>query len=42
MNLDDFISMEPAVGWGDVFSLLEFLQRYAGIASSAAAAVTSS
>nr|XP_046273195.1 protein N-terminal glutamine amidohydrolase isoform X2 [Scatophagus argus] len=28
MNLDDFISMSPAVGWGRVFSLGHFLQRY--------------
>uniref|UniRef100_A0A671UKE9 WDYHV motif-containing protein 1 n=2 Tax=Sparus aurata TaxID=8175 RepID=A0A671UKE9_SPAAU len=30
MNLDDFISMNPAVGWGRVFSLDHFLQRYTG------------
>ncbi|XP_020516385.3 protein N-terminal glutamine amidohydrolase [Labrus bergylta] len=28
MNLDDFISMNPAVGWGAVLSLDDFLQRY--------------
>ncbi|XP_061597714.1 protein N-terminal glutamine amidohydrolase [Cololabis saira] len=28
MNLDDFISMNPAVGWGTVFSLDPFLHRY--------------
>ncbi|KAM7373764.1 hypothetical protein PAMP_008591 [Pampus punctatissimus] len=39
MNLDDFISMEPAVGWGSVFSLHEFLQRYVGSSSSSAASL---
>ncbi|XP_028283664.1 protein N-terminal glutamine amidohydrolase [Parambassis ranga] len=34
MNLDDFISMDPAVGWGVVFSLDHFLQTYAGNSSS--------
>ncbi|KAM8767536.1 protein N-terminal glutamine amidohydrolase [Acanthopagrus schlegelii] len=33
MNLDDFISMNPAVGWGRVFSLDHFLQRYTGNSS---------
>ncbi|XP_026155818.1 protein N-terminal glutamine amidohydrolase [Mastacembelus armatus] len=33
MNLDDFISMDPAVGWGTVFSLDHFLQRYIGHSS---------
>ncbi|TMS01385.1 Protein N-terminal glutamine amidohydrolase [Larimichthys crocea] len=33
MNLDDFISMNPAVGWGRVFSLEHFLQRYTGSSS---------
>ncbi|XP_063755543.1 protein N-terminal glutamine amidohydrolase isoform X2 [Eleginops maclovinus] len=33
MNLDDFISMRPAVGWGRVLSLDEFLQRHLGGAS---------
>ncbi|XP_061615974.1 protein N-terminal glutamine amidohydrolase [Phyllopteryx taeniolatus] len=28
MNLDDFISMEPTLGWGQVFTLDHFLQRY--------------
>ncbi|KAM4630780.1 protein N-terminal glutamine amidohydrolase isoform 2-T2 [Polymixia lowei] len=30
MNLDDFISMEPSVGWGRVFSLSEFITHFAG------------
>ncbi|KAM4539703.1 protein N-terminal glutamine amidohydrolase [Odontesthes bonariensis] len=34
MNLDDFISMNPAAGWGTVHSLDEFLQRYTGNRSS--------
>ncbi|XP_071356274.1 protein N-terminal glutamine amidohydrolase isoform X4 [Trachinotus anak] len=34
MNLDDFISMDPAVGWGTVFSLDHFLQSYVGNSSS--------
>nr|XP_033933770.1 protein N-terminal glutamine amidohydrolase [Pseudochaenichthys georgianus] len=33
MNLDDFISMRPAYGWGRVFSLEEFLQTHLGGAS---------
>lgn len=37
MNLDDFINMDPVVGWGAVFSLDHFLQRYLGKSSSAAA-----
>ncbi|XP_078124383.1 protein N-terminal glutamine amidohydrolase [Sander vitreus] len=28
MNLDDFISVSPAVGWGEVFSLDRFLQTH--------------
>lgn len=28
MNLDDFISMNPEVGWGDVFMLTEFINRF--------------
>ncbi|XP_066482063.1 protein N-terminal glutamine amidohydrolase [Tiliqua scincoides] len=28
MNLDDFISMNPDVGWGFVLSLPEFVQRF--------------
>ncbi|XP_067888635.1 protein N-terminal glutamine amidohydrolase isoform X3 [Heterodontus francisci] len=28
MNLDDFISMSPAVGWGDVYALPEFVQQF--------------
>ncbi|KAM9339862.1 protein N-terminal glutamine amidohydrolase [Symphorus nematophorus] len=50
MNLDDFISMNPAVGWGRVFSLDRFLQTYTGnrspppssSASSSSAAASSS
>ncbi|KAM9737365.1 protein N-terminal glutamine amidohydrolase [Menidia menidia] len=34
MNLDDFISMNPAVGWGTVYGLDQFLQRYTGNPSS--------
>uniref|UniRef100_A0A3Q1FJZ7 Protein N-terminal glutamine amidohydrolase n=1 Tax=Acanthochromis polyacanthus TaxID=80966 RepID=A0A3Q1FJZ7_9TELE len=34
MNLDDFISMDPAVGWGTVYGLRQFLHRYTGNASS--------
>ncbi|KAF7645031.1 hypothetical protein LDENG_00211490 [Lucifuga dentata] len=34
MNLDDFISMEPSVGWGWVFSLDNFLLQYAPSSSS--------
>ncbi|XP_067387206.1 protein N-terminal glutamine amidohydrolase isoform X2 [Emydura macquarii macquarii] len=28
MNLDDFISMNPKVGWGSVFLLPDFVDRY--------------
>ncbi|XP_074841723.1 protein N-terminal glutamine amidohydrolase isoform X2 [Carettochelys insculpta] len=28
MNLDDFISMNPMVGWGSVFLLPDFVDRY--------------
>lgn len=28
MNLNDFISMDPAVGWGAVYTLSEFLHRF--------------
>ncbi|XP_075438357.1 protein N-terminal glutamine amidohydrolase isoform X1 [Ascaphus truei] len=28
MNLDDFISMDPQVGWGSVYTLPDFAQRY--------------
>uniref|UniRef100_A0A452GW89 Uncharacterized protein n=1 Tax=Gopherus agassizii TaxID=38772 RepID=A0A452GW89_9SAUR len=28
MNLDDFISMNPQVGWGSVFLLPDFVDRY--------------
>ncbi|XP_067832732.1 protein N-terminal glutamine amidohydrolase [Heptranchias perlo] len=28
MNLDDFISMTATVGWGDVYSLPEFVQQF--------------
>uniref|UniRef100_H3C867 Protein N-terminal glutamine amidohydrolase n=2 Tax=Tetraodon nigroviridis TaxID=99883 RepID=H3C867_TETNG len=38
MNLDDFISMNPAVGWGQVFSLSHFLHSYLRKSSSSAAA----
>ncbi|KAM9838622.1 protein N-terminal glutamine amidohydrolase [Aulostomus maculatus] len=34
MNLDDFISMEPGVGWGTVLSLDDLLQCYVGNSSS--------
>ncbi|XP_075931740.1 protein N-terminal glutamine amidohydrolase [Anarhichas minor] len=34
MNLDDFISMSPAVGWGRVFSLDDFLLRHSSSSSS--------
>ncbi|XP_015229869.1 PREDICTED: protein N-terminal glutamine amidohydrolase [Cyprinodon variegatus] len=35
MNLDDFISMDPSVGWGTVYSLDQFLRTYTGNASTA-------
>ncbi|XP_056254730.1 protein N-terminal glutamine amidohydrolase isoform X1 [Seriola aureovittata] len=41
MNLDDFISMDPAVGWGTVFSLDHFLQSYAGNSSSSSSSSSS-
>ncbi|XP_008297544.1 protein N-terminal glutamine amidohydrolase [Stegastes partitus] len=41
MNLDDFISMDPAVGWGTVYSLDRFLQRYTGTSSSSLASSSS-
>ncbi|KAM6283329.1 protein N-terminal glutamine amidohydrolase isoform 2-T3 [Porphyrio hochstetteri] len=28
MNLDDFISMNPKVGWGSVFSLTDFVHQF--------------
>lgn len=28
MNLNDFISMDPAVGWGAVYTLPEFVHRF--------------
>ncbi|KPP58210.1 protein N-terminal glutamine amidohydrolase-like [Scleropages formosus] len=28
MNLDDFISMNPSVGWGHVYTLEEFVQHF--------------
>ncbi|KAF6323873.1 hypothetical protein mRhiFer1_018354 [Rhinolophus ferrumequinum] len=28
MNLNDFISMDPEVGWGAVYSLSEFVHRF--------------
>ncbi|XP_058475381.1 protein N-terminal glutamine amidohydrolase [Solea solea] len=34
MNLDDFISVDPAVGWGTVFRLDHFLQSYTTMSSS--------
>ncbi|KAM8840656.1 protein N-terminal glutamine amidohydrolase isoform 4-T4 [Spinachia spinachia] len=37
MNLEDFISMKPAVGWGEVFSLDQFLLRHTWESSSAPA-----
>uniref|UniRef100_A0A3P8TNN6 Protein N-terminal glutamine amidohydrolase n=1 Tax=Amphiprion percula TaxID=161767 RepID=A0A3P8TNN6_AMPPE len=42
MNLDDFISMDPAVGWGTVYSLKQFLHRYTGNASSSSSSSSSS
>ncbi|XP_041811788.1 protein N-terminal glutamine amidohydrolase [Chelmon rostratus] len=46
MNLDDFISVNPEVGWGRVFSLDHFLQSYMGnsspSSSSSVAAASSS
>nr|XP_020477170.1 protein N-terminal glutamine amidohydrolase [Monopterus albus] len=38
MNLDDFISMDPAIGWGTIFSLDHFLQRYTRHSSSSSSA----
>ncbi|XP_040908519.1 protein N-terminal glutamine amidohydrolase [Toxotes jaculatrix] len=38
MNLDDFISMDPAIGWGTVFSLDHFLQSYTENPSSSSSA----
>uniref|UniRef100_A0A3B3DAG9 Protein N-terminal glutamine amidohydrolase n=1 Tax=Oryzias melastigma TaxID=30732 RepID=A0A3B3DAG9_ORYME len=37
MNLDDFISMNPAVGWGTVYTLGQFLLKYVVEDSSASA-----
>ncbi|XP_041664060.1 protein N-terminal glutamine amidohydrolase [Cheilinus undulatus] len=34
MNLDDFISMDPQVGWGAVLSLDDFVKRFAPESSS--------
>nr|XP_019961913.1 PREDICTED: protein N-terminal glutamine amidohydrolase isoform X1 [Paralichthys olivaceus] len=42
MNLDDFISMDPAVGWGTVLSLDQFLRSYAENSSSASSSASSS
>ncbi|XP_034400411.1 protein N-terminal glutamine amidohydrolase-like isoform X2 [Cyclopterus lumpus] len=42
MNLEDFISMNPAVGWGRVFSLEHFLQQHMGDSSSSSSAAASS
>ncbi|XP_037329938.1 protein N-terminal glutamine amidohydrolase isoform X2 [Pungitius pungitius] len=42
MNLEDFISMKPAVGWGEVFTLDHFLLRYTGDSSSSSSALASS
>lgn len=41
MNLDGFINMDPAIGWGVVFSLNHFLQRYIGSTSSASSSSSS-
>uniref|UniRef100_A0A1A8P9S3 Protein N-terminal glutamine amidohydrolase n=1 Tax=Nothobranchius rachovii TaxID=451742 RepID=A0A1A8P9S3_9TELE len=41
MNLDDFISMSPAVGWGTVFSLNQFLQKYLGCSSTTSSSSSS-
>ncbi|XP_029023299.1 protein N-terminal glutamine amidohydrolase [Betta splendens] len=37
MNLNDFISMDPAVGMGTVFSLTQFLQKFTSSSLSATA-----
>ncbi|XP_041867220.1 protein N-terminal glutamine amidohydrolase isoform X2 [Melanotaenia boesemani] len=42
MNLDDFISMNPAIGWGTVFSLDQFLHRYIGNPASSSSLSSSS
>ncbi|XP_037548873.1 protein N-terminal glutamine amidohydrolase [Nematolebias whitei] len=41
MNLDDFISMNPAVGWGTVFSLNQFMQKFIGNPSTASSSSSS-
>ncbi|XP_069544096.1 protein N-terminal glutamine amidohydrolase [Brachyistius frenatus] len=41
MNLDDFISMNPAVGLGTVFSLDYFLLRFTGSSSSSTSTAAS-
>ncbi|XP_030074665.1 protein N-terminal glutamine amidohydrolase isoform X2 [Microcaecilia unicolor] len=33
MNLDDFISMNAEVGWGTVYSLPDFVQRFSRLSS---------
>lgn len=38
MNLDDFISMDPQVGWGAVYSLDQFLQTHLSTSAPSAAA----
>ncbi|KAM6899685.1 protein N-terminal glutamine amidohydrolase isoform 1-T2 [Xenentodon cancila] len=42
MNLDDFISMNPAVGWGMVFSLDQFLQSHIGNSSTLSSSLSPS
>ncbi|XP_054878491.1 protein N-terminal glutamine amidohydrolase-like isoform X2 [Poeciliopsis prolifica] len=41
MNLDDFISMSPADGWGTVYSLDHFLLTYTGNPPTASSSSTS-
>uniref|UniRef100_A0A3B3HTK5 Protein N-terminal glutamine amidohydrolase n=1 Tax=Oryzias latipes TaxID=8090 RepID=A0A3B3HTK5_ORYLA len=40
MNLDDFISMNPAVGWGTVYTLDHFLLKFVEAASTSASSST--
>uniref|UniRef100_A0A3P9JKL5 Protein N-terminal glutamine amidohydrolase n=1 Tax=Oryzias latipes TaxID=8090 RepID=A0A3P9JKL5_ORYLA len=40
MNLDDFISMNPAVGWGTVYTLDHFLLKFVEVASTSASSST--
>ncbi|XP_040044367.1 protein N-terminal glutamine amidohydrolase [Gasterosteus aculeatus] len=42
MNLEDFISMKPAVGWGEVFSLDHFLLQHTGDSSSSSSSALAS